>query len=56
MYLGHSEYHQSCSIGLLHSNRAGTLEELAAGIKQYFNLTLGTQLLYKQEKQQFKEV
>ncbi|XP_065911948.1 mortality factor 4-like protein 1 isoform X2 [Dysidea avara] len=36
--------------------QAGTLEELAAGIKQYFNLTLGTQLLYKQEKQQFKEL
>ena len=32
------------------------MEEVAAGIKLYFNSMLGTQLLYKQEKQQFKEV
>ena len=32
------------------------MEEAAAGIKLYFNSMLGTQLLYKQEKQQFKEV
>lgn len=36
--------------------QTGTVEEVAAGIKQYFNSTLGTQLLYKQERQQFKEL
>jgi MRG len=38
------------------NNRESAIQEVMAGIKEYFNVTLGSLLLYKFERPQYSEV
>ena len=41
---------------ILNINRESAIQEVMAGIKEYFNVTLGSLLLYKFERPQYSEV
>ena len=43
-------------VSVVHTNREGSVKEVARGIKEYFNTMLGAQLLYKFERPQYAEV
>jgi len=38
------------------NNRESAIQEVMAGIKEYFNVTLGSLLLYKFERPQYSEI